>query len=291
MSCAPGSPPEQPRLGDRPSAARRRQGHLGAYLNQLHHGDLKSLRLGKKTDALVTESEQLHKQVDRYAYGPPTIRFTPADVDQARAAGVLIEFDSGPAIICDREVYRELCKQAVARTLADVKARVAENAKAKRSAASKRERTPREELDVEHRANLREITRQAHGTNLDLGSALLTQLASVDPESMDVARFFALCRHRHRAYYADLAAMPTRCSHGRVGPRRGRVSRCSQRLVGRHSFSSRLVTSGGRSVCSGREARPCRELAGSRGRWVPGWTGTASICWSRAIRRAASRVR
>jgi len=164
---------------------------FGAYLNQLHQGDLKSLRLGKKTDALVTEAEQLHKQVDRYAYGPPTIRFTPADVDQARAAGVLIEFDSGPPIICDREVYRELSKQAIARTFADVKARVAEKGNAKRSAASKRERTPREELDVEHRANLREITRQAHGTNLDLGSALLTQLASVDPESMDVARFMA----------------------------------------------------------------------------------------------------
>lgn len=124
---------------------------------------MKSLRLGKKTDALVTEAEQLHKQVDRYAYGPPTIRFTPADVDQARAAGVLIEFDSGPPIITDREAYRELCKQAIARTLADVKARVAKNGKAKRSAASKRERTPREELDVEYRANLREITRQAHG--------------------------------------------------------------------------------------------------------------------------------
>jgi hypothetical protein len=99
---------------------------FGAHLNQLHQGDVKSLRLGKKTDALVTEAEQLHEQVDRYAYGPPTIRFTPADVDQARAAGVLIEFDSGPPIITDRGVYRELCKQAIARTLADVKELAAE---------------------------------------------------------------------------------------------------------------------------------------------------------------------
>jgi ParB/RepB/Spo0J family partition protein len=53
------------------------------------------------------------------------------------------------------------------------------------------ERTPREELDTEHRATLREITRQAHGTNLDLGAALLTQLASVEADDIDVARFFA----------------------------------------------------------------------------------------------------
>jgi ParB/RepB/Spo0J family partition protein len=66
---------------------------FGAYLNQVHHGDLTALRLGKKTDALVAEAEQLHKQVDRYAYGPPALRFSEADVDPARAAGVLIELD------------------------------------------------------------------------------------------------------------------------------------------------------------------------------------------------------
>ncbi|MCA1680106.1 MAG: hypothetical protein LC777_14725 [Actinobacteria bacterium] len=190
---------------------------FGAYLNELHQGDWKSLRLGKKTDALLTQAEQLHKQLDRYAYGPPTIRFTQSDVDQARAAGVLIEFDSGPAIICDREVYRELCKQAIARTLADLKARVTEQGKAKRAGAAKRERTPREELDSDHRANLREITRQAHGTNLDLGSALLTQLASVDPESMDVARFTATacwgptCRRTPAATTSRARSRPTGC--------------------------------------------------------------------------------
>jgi hypothetical protein len=57
-----------------------------AYLNQVHPGDLPALRLGKKTDALVAKAEALHKQLDRYAYGPPPIRFTEAEVDQARAA-------------------------------------------------------------------------------------------------------------------------------------------------------------------------------------------------------------
>ena len=40
---------------------------FGAYLNTIHRGDLKSLRLGKKTDALVAVAEKLHKQV---AAGP-----------------------------------------------------------------------------------------------------------------------------------------------------------------------------------------------------------------------------
>ena len=164
---------------------------FGAYLNTVHPNDLKSLRLGKKTDALVAEGEKLHKQVDQYAYGPPTIRFTDTDVDQARAAGVLIELDRSAPIITDLVLYRELTKQAVGRTVEQLRERAAAKAKGKRAGAAKRERTPREDLDVEHRATLRELTRQAHGTNLDLGAALLTELATVAPDDMDVARFFA----------------------------------------------------------------------------------------------------
>ena len=164
---------------------------FGAYLNHVHHGDLQALRLGKKTDALVTEAEQLQKQVDRYAYGPPAIRFSEADVDQARAAGVLIELDRSTPIIIDRPLYRELCKQAIARTTQDLRARVADKGKAKRASGGVRERTPREQLDSEHRASVRELARQAHGTNLDLGTALLTQLATVAADDIDVARFFA----------------------------------------------------------------------------------------------------
>jgi ParB/RepB/Spo0J family partition protein len=164
---------------------------FAAYLNHVHHDEVKALRLGKNTDALVAEAEQLHRQLDRYAYGPPTIRFSEADVDQARAAGVLIELERSTPIICDRPLFRELCKQAIARTAEDLRARVADKATGKRVGAGARERTPREQLDSEHRANVREITRQAHGTNLDLGTALLTQLATVPADDMDVARFFA----------------------------------------------------------------------------------------------------
>jgi len=153
-----------------------------------------SLRLGKKFEALMTVGEKLHRQVDQYAYGPPPVSFTQADVDQARAAGVLIEFaGSGDTpIITDKAVYRELAKQAVTRTVEQLRERAVAKTRSKRGGAATRERTPRQEADTEHRANLRELTRQAHGVNLDLGAALLKDLASVEPDDMDVARFFAL---------------------------------------------------------------------------------------------------
>ncbi len=62
----------------------------------------------------------------------------------------------------------------------------------------------------ERDAQLRELTDQAHGANLDLGAALIHNLAAVDPGDIDVARFFALCRRRHKANYAERVTMPTR---------------------------------------------------------------------------------
>src|SRR4051794_29867957 len=68
--------------------------------------EIAELRLGKKTEQLYEQAEKLHRQLDRYAYGPPQVRFTDADVEQARAAGVLIEFQQGRPIIVDRPLYR-----------------------------------------------------------------------------------------------------------------------------------------------------------------------------------------
>jgi hypothetical protein len=42
-----------------------------------------------------------------HAYGPPPIRFIEQDVDQARAASVVIELDHSTPIIVDRPLYRE----------------------------------------------------------------------------------------------------------------------------------------------------------------------------------------
>ena len=166
---------------------------FAAYLATLSHHEISDLRLGKKTDAAYAEAEALHRQIDRHAYGPPAVRFVDSDVDQARAAGVLIEFDHGTPIITDRALFRELAKQAIDRTLEDLRAAKQADVsdRASRQAQGKDERTPEQKLDSEHRATVRQLTAQAHGTNLDLGAALLQRLATVDPGDMDVARFFA----------------------------------------------------------------------------------------------------
>ena len=70
----------------------------------------------RRPSSSTQQAEKLHKQLDRYAYGPPQVRFTDEDVDQARAAGVLIEFERGRPIIVDRPLYRELVKTAIKRT-------------------------------------------------------------------------------------------------------------------------------------------------------------------------------
>jgi ParB/RepB/Spo0J family partition protein len=166
---------------------------FAAYLNTLSSHEITELRLGKKTDTAYARAEALHRQIDGHAYGPPVIRFNESDVDQARAAGVLIEFEHGIPMITDKALYRELAKQAIERTLQQLQAakQEADSQRGSRAKDGGRERTPSEALESEHRANMRALTERAHGTNLDLGAALLNKLAVVDPGDMDVARFFA----------------------------------------------------------------------------------------------------
>jgi len=166
---------------------------FAAYLSALSHQEVSELRLGKKCEAAYAEAEALHKQIDRHAYGPPSIRFSEEDLDQARAAGVLIEFEHGTPIITDRAVFRELAKQAIARTLAHLRTAKQQDTsdRASRRAQGKDQRTPQQTLEAEHRAAVRQLTARAHATNLDVGAALLHKLATVEPDDMDVARFFA----------------------------------------------------------------------------------------------------
>lgn len=168
-------------------------GVFAAHLATLGHQDIAELRLGKKVQAQYEEAEALHRKADRYAYGPPTIRFTEPEVDQARAAGVLIEFEHATPIITDRALLRELAKQAISRTLDELHAAKAKDTseRAARKAQGTSEPTPMQTLESAHRATVRQLTARAHGTNLDLGAALLQKLATVDPADMDVARFFA----------------------------------------------------------------------------------------------------
>jgi ParB/RepB/Spo0J family partition protein len=164
-----------------------------AYLHQLPHGAVQELRLGKKTQELMVEAEKLHRKNNKYAYGPPTVRFNEADVDQARAAGVLIEFEHSQPIVVDRSVYHELAKQAVRRTVEQLRVD-AERIKIERKELAHGRRTasadPVDDARREHGQRMRELAEQAHGANTDLGWALRNSLATVDSSDITVARFF-----------------------------------------------------------------------------------------------------
>jgi hypothetical protein len=181
---------------------------FAAYLETASSHAIAELRLGKKTEQLYEQAEKLHRQLDRYAYGPPQVRFTEADIDQARAAGVLIEFERGRPVIVDRSMYRELVKAAIRRTHDELQTKATAAAQEKKAARSgKAPADPLTTAKRERDAQLRELTDQAHGANLDLGIALMHGLATVDPGDIDVARFFILCRRPHRTNYADRLPM------------------------------------------------------------------------------------
>jgi hypothetical protein len=110
------------------------------------------LRLGKNTEQRYADATKPHKGLDRYAFVPLPVRFTDSDIDQARAAGVLIEFAHGRPIIVEHSLYRELVKSAINRTHDELRAKAAAAVKNKQAArateapadplsSAKRERT------------------------------------------------------------------------------------------------------------------------------------------------------
>ena len=148
---------------------------FAAYLHSASSHEIAELRLGKKTEQLYADAEKLQRQLDRYAYGPPQVRFNDSDVDQARAAGALIEFQTGRPIIVDRPLYRELVKGAIKRTHDELEGKDAEAAKGQKTARSAKQ--PADPVTVAKRerdAQLRELTVQAHGANLGVDPASWT---------------------------------------------------------------------------------------------------------------------
>jgi hypothetical protein len=105
-----------------------------------------------------------------------------------------IEFERGWPLIVDRALYRELAKQAIARTVSELEAKVAQRAAEKKTSRGRGDQPPDPLADAraEHHRTLREVGEQAHGVNLDLGASLLTGLAYVDPADITVARLFVL---------------------------------------------------------------------------------------------------
>jgi hypothetical protein len=195
---------------------------FAAYLHTAGAHEITELRLGNKTEELYAQAEKLHRQLDRYAYGPPQVRFTDADVDQARAAGVLIEFERGRPIIVDRPLYRELVKAAIKRTHDDLEAKAATAAKEKKTTRAKQPADPVSVARRERDAQLRELTDQAHGANLDLGHTLIHNLTSVDATDINVARFFV---------YALLGADHDSSPYTQSGKRSARIAAGGVRLV------------------------------------------------------------
>ena len=58
-------------------------------------------QLGEPTAALLAEATELNKQLNPYSWGPPRIRFTEAETDRARAAGVLLEYGDEAPLVTD----------------------------------------------------------------------------------------------------------------------------------------------------------------------------------------------
>jgi ParB/RepB/Spo0J family partition protein len=165
--------------------------HLGGRVDK---NEIAALRLGKKAEAAYERAGELTQVLDRYAYYVD-VRFDESDVDQARAAGVVIEFERSAPIIVDRSLYRELVKAAITRTVAELEAKVAAREQ-ERKAVRQSQKTggapadPAAEVEREHRSRMRQLSDQAHGVNLDVGARLLNALSTVDPADVNVAKFF-----------------------------------------------------------------------------------------------------
>jgi ParB/RepB/Spo0J family partition protein len=149
------------------------------------------------TAALIAEARTLHKQINPYSYSDPTIRFTEAEIDRARAAGVLLEYGEESPLVTDVAVYQDLCQTAIAAGVEALKQQAAERTEEEASifgaSGAKDKPEPDDERTTQekkHRAEMRRLADTAHGANLDLGDSLRNGLTVVDPADMTVARFF-----------------------------------------------------------------------------------------------------
>ena len=148
--------------------------------------------MGKRATEHMEAIDAADKELRPYG-GYARVPFEDAEIDQARAAGVLIEFEGhrNRGIITDQKLYRELCKQALKRGAAEyAEALVQHRAHAKASKPKPgAELDPLADAKRIHREKTRQLADQAHGANLELDARLLTGI-EVDAYDMDVARFF-----------------------------------------------------------------------------------------------------
>lgn len=170
------------------------------FVAPLGQVDLKAVGLipdDESTTALIGEARELHKQIHPYGFGDPHIRFTEADVDRARAAGVLLEYGDENPVVTDLAVYQDLCRTAIAAGVEALKQQAVERSQEEESIfgtpGEKAEPKPDDEritLEKKHRAEMRQLAATAHSANLDLGDSLRRGLTDVDTDDINVARFF-----------------------------------------------------------------------------------------------------
>lgn len=157
----------------------------------LHDPDL--VPQDESTTALLAEAKELHKQV--HHWGEPHIRFTGAETDRARAAGVLVEWGDEDPLVTDLTVYQDLCRTAIAAGVHELKQQAGELVESEdrttaTNTTSDKHDDKRATLETAYRRQMRQLAATAHGANLDLGDSLRNGLTVVDPADMTVARFF-----------------------------------------------------------------------------------------------------
>ncbi len=149
------------------------------------------------TVALLSKARELHKQIHRFSLGDPHIRFTEAEVDRARAAGVLLEYGEETPLVTDLDVYRDLCRTAIAAAVNTLTQQATERTEEEKSIfgapGEKAKPAPDDEqtiLEKKYRADMRAHAASAHGANLALGDSLKKGLTVVDTDDINVAQFF-----------------------------------------------------------------------------------------------------
>lgn len=187
-------------------AAARTDGVFAEQLTNLNSWTIRRMGL---PDATLADYDLLLEERKKLAggyYTDPTVRFTDAEIDKARAAHVLIETSRSP-VITSQQMYMQLIADAITRSIQDTRQQI-KNQSAKRGAERDRARIKRAEdpsaqLERQHRATIRGLATQAHGANTDLGWALRNNLSVVDPADMTVARFFCLALLSHGPSWRD----------------------------------------------------------------------------------------
>jgi ParB/RepB/Spo0J family partition protein len=174
-----------------------------APLSEVPVQRVEALQLDDQTLALIDEATRLNRQLLGWSQ-PPRFRFSEAEIDRARAAGVLLEYDEETPLVADFDLYQDLCATAITHGVGGLRERIAEREQEAADRTAEQPDTPTgtltgtqqpppdplSELERKHRAAMRTFAASAHAANLDLGDSLRGGLAVVDPSDIKVAWFF-----------------------------------------------------------------------------------------------------